>query len=63
MGNSNSSDPPNNVGHECLIEKLEKENRFLREDLQNKNITIKILTENITDLNKKNNYSKVSLII
>ena len=52
MGNSNFSDPPN-VANECLLEKLEKENSFLRENLQNRNIIIKILIENITDLNKK----------
>ena len=34
------------------LQKIKKGNSFLREDLENKNF-IKILSENITDLNKK----------
>ena len=34
------------------LQKIKKRNSFLREDLENKNF-IKILSENITDLNKK----------
>ena len=41
----------NAVAKECL-QKIKKGNSFLREDLENKNF-IKILSENITDLNKK----------
>ena len=41
MANSNSSDPPSDVANECLLKKLEKE-QFLRVDLQNKNIIVKI---------------------
>ena len=36
--------------NELLLKKLEKKNNFLREDSNKK---IKILIENITDLNKK----------
>ena len=51
MENSNFSDPLNTVANERLLEKLEKENTFLRDDLQNKNI--EILNESITGLSKK----------
>ena len=34
------------------LQKIKKGNSFLREDLENKNF-IKIISENITDLNKK----------
>ena len=57
VGNSKSPDPPSIVGNECLLEKLEKENRFSRENFQNKNIFIKTL---ITDLNKKINTQSFS---
>ena len=53
MGNSNSSDPPDAVVNEHLLKKLEKENSFLREDLWNKNVMIKTLIKNISDLNKE----------
>ena len=53
MGNNSSSDPANAVASDCLLEKSEKENSFLREDLRNKDVIIKTLIENITDLNKK----------
>ena len=62
MGNNNPSDPSNAVANERLLKKLEKENSFWREDLQNENIIFKTLIENITDLNKKK-LLKVSLII
>ena len=50
MENRNSSDPANAEANELLLKKLEKKNNFLREDSHKK---IKILIENITDLNKK----------
>ena len=43
MGNSNSSDPPSDGSNECLLEKLEKDNIFVREDLQNINVIIRTL--------------------
>ena len=43
MGNSNSSDPPSDRSNECLLEKLEKDNIFVREDLQNIDVIIRTL--------------------
>ena len=53
VGNSNSLDSPNAMANELLIEKLEKENSFLREDFRNKVVIIKTLIENITIWIKK----------
>ena len=51
MGNNSSSDPV--VARDCLLEKLEKENSFLKGDLRNKDVIIQTCIENITDLNEK----------